>query len=317
MSEVVSSLGLRFAVIGAQRGGSTFSADVLSNCCEIDLPRLELPIFEDPWWSREISASELNRVFSTDGSLVRGLKRPDLLGHPEYAPRLRRAGVRACVVVVRDPVERMVSAAFWYVYVGRIRNPVSMDEYLQSVASRFAAGLELSEFERRLVDYSRYGHHVSAWMAWFGVRLILSSPEAVAADPDEFAGEVLEAAGGTPAHAARQARRMTPPTARTNAGFAGYGRLRVLRSRMRFSRTWDNATEFRLNRDATRIWNHVPNRLAVGAVHGLDRLGSLVVRRQPPAVSPATHEVLREALADDVALFRSLSPRCREVAESW
>lgn len=310
-ADLLRTAGISVAVIGAQRGGSTYAADLLAERGGIDIPRVEIPLVEDPWWSRPIDPVELHKIYppERDGR-PRGLKRPDLLGMPELAPRLDAIGVEHCVVTLRDPVARTISAAHWYAYVGRIQVPDDMDEYLCRLPDRVMCG-EASDHERQLLDYSMYGDLLSRWRAGFGGRLHFVTYDDLAAG----LGDLSRRLGGEPTGAP------VPPTTwgavRRNASLDDVRRLRRCARRLPFAQSWDTLATFRLTRRGDRPWNPLPRRLAVAAVLAADRAVALVQRPAPSARRADTRALLRTYFADDVRRLGAEFPELRATIAEW
>lgn len=108
-----------FYVIGAQKAGSTYLLRCLRDHPQTEMPRKEVSFFEDP----DYDPDRLSKVASLYGTAGRdqrcGLKRPNYLGLPEIPSRLVRHTPNAkLIAVLRDPVDRVISAYYHYVRAG-------------------------------------------------------------------------------------------------------------------------------------------------------------------------------------------------------
>lgn len=106
-----------FAIIGAQKSASSFIHECVSDHPDIYIPNEETPFFQDELYNPN-DLSWLHFRFDnnkSDVAIRRGIKRPDYLAMPECAERISKHIPNAqFIVVLRDPVDRFVSAYFHY-----------------------------------------------------------------------------------------------------------------------------------------------------------------------------------------------------------
>ncbi len=303
MSERYRSLNLEFAVIGAQRGGSTFLASLIDHVPGIDLPYLELPIFEDPFFETA-DLHEISRAFKTDRRALRGIKRPDLLGKPELADRLLHAGVSRFIVSLRNPVDRLVSAVHWYMYVGLIElePPEVILEGLLSTAQQ--GNLEGRYAD--LVNYSLYGQQLDAWSSKVGLEnLFVVTNRAVRQDSHSVQHETLSFLG------LEMPSQYSAPAAKDlvrNANYYGQRRLKILRARLPFAASWDSVDGFALNAKGTAIRTSKTRRSAVLAVHAVDRAASLGSKQSGFSIGPEARLAWAAFFENDIQRVRKLLP---------
>ena len=128
------------------------------------MPKNEQPHLEDGYWSAQ-SAAEFMSIGSCQGDDLRiGVKRPDYLARSEVPPRLRILSPECRIVVVlREPVERAVSAYYHYVRYGLVPDlPLSLGLKLIRLDS-------LGEFYPRsseVLTYGEYGRHLARWRSF-------------------------------------------------------------------------------------------------------------------------------------------------------
>ena len=102
---------LDFFIMGTEKGGSTYLLDCLREHPGIFMPRQELAFFENSFYDPD-DTSEFTRHFSDAGSSMKlGVKRPSMLGHPEFGERLHRHFPESKLIgILRHPIERALSA---------------------------------------------------------------------------------------------------------------------------------------------------------------------------------------------------------------
>ena len=103
-----------FVIFGAQKAGSTFLLEALRAHSDIFMPREELAFFEDSLYDPQ-ELQQFERHFDEAKPNQRtGFKRPNLLGHPESAGRMKHdlGSTLQLIAILRNPVERAVSAYF-------------------------------------------------------------------------------------------------------------------------------------------------------------------------------------------------------------
>ncbi|QFT62747.1 sulfotransferase [Roseivivax sp. THAF30] len=107
-----------FLVIGAQKAASTYLQFCLSDHPDIWMPHGETPYFEDPDY-RTLGPDYLSRQLADRPERILGLKRPQWIGRAEVPARICRDLPKArLIAVLRNPVERAVSAYYHYMRGG-------------------------------------------------------------------------------------------------------------------------------------------------------------------------------------------------------
>ncbi|MCD0450181.1 sulfotransferase domain-containing protein [Actinocorallia sp. API 0066] len=292
-----------FVVIGAQKSASTFLQDQMALHPDVELAEGEVRAFEDPFYDAAAVAA-LPSLFQGSGR-VRGIKRPDYLGRPEVAARLREHLPEArLLVVVREPVARAVSAYYHYVRHGFL--PLLP---LEDAFARLLDGSLDAEYPRapEILSYGRYGHHLARYLEHFPAeRIAVFEQKALTADPAAALRRAFTLVGVDP--------EFTPPPAPrvSNRGVYSPARLRLLRTKNRFMYEYTPELSLRRpRRPSPAGW------LYNASVVGLDRL---VLSRFDPGRAPAPTPELRARLeafyADDRAALLAAAPSLRAEA-AW
>jgi hypothetical protein len=160
-----------FAIIGAQKSGSTLVHEHLASHPGVWMPVGEQPHLEDPHYGQPALAALARDLEAAPAGARVGIKRPDYLARPEVPPRLHDIAPRArLLVALRDPVERAVSAFVHYRHYGLVPD-VRVNDGLRmilrgGVPHAYARASEVLEF-------GRYGVHLRRWTSTFDSRQIL------------------------------------------------------------------------------------------------------------------------------------------------
>lgn len=154
-----------FFLIGAQKSASSFLHECLREHPGIYMPRDETPFFEDPYYDPSCLA-EFEALFDgvNRGKLI-GIKRPDYLARRECPARI--AGLVPAakfLLVLRNPIERAVSAYYWYLKQGYI--PIQpIEQGLDNILN----GNYKSTFPKsqEIIDYGFYYKHIKRYLRYF------------------------------------------------------------------------------------------------------------------------------------------------------
>lgn len=153
-----------FLVIGAEKAGSTYLLNCIREHPHVFMPRSEIPFFED-FFFEEVGVKKFESFF--DDALVGqvvGMKRPNLLGHPECPERIHNILPAAkLIVTLRQPVERFVSAYYHFASFNFI--PI---EPIEVGARKLLRG-EWDSFPRahELLEFGMYGKHLTNYLDYF------------------------------------------------------------------------------------------------------------------------------------------------------
>jgi hypothetical protein len=221
-----------FAIVGAQKSASTFIQDGLSSHQDIYMPKGETRYFEDPeYLGGDIST--LTSLFKGREGKVKGIKRPDYLGRAEVPARMKAVTPDIKIIVVlRNPVERLVSAYYYYIKLGFI--PVlDINEAIPRILKGEAIGTQKA---RDLLEYGRYATHLERYLSCFPKdQLLILMQEDIASSPKASLETSCGFLGVDPG-------KVRAPLRRVNAGVYPLARLRFLTKRNRFLYRYDDET---------------------------------------------------------------------------
>lgn len=154
-----------FAIVGAQKGGTTFLGRCLMPHPEIFLPEQDIDYFErddyDPSDLTEVNEPLRNGMPGTR----RGIKRPDYLSSGHCAERLYQAAPELrLIVVLRDPIKRAVSAYFHFMRDGLLPVVEPNDGFQKLLAGKISA-----KFPRagQILEYGLYHNHLQNYLKFF------------------------------------------------------------------------------------------------------------------------------------------------------
>ena len=260
-----------------------------------------MPIFEDPFFGRaSLDFSEASKAWS-EVPLVRGIKRPNLLGNAATPQRLKSCGIEEIFCSLRDPVDRTISAAYWYMYCGLV--PVGDTNDLLRRALKSAP----NSVESELLSFSMYGRNLEHWSAVFPGRVTVFLDKSVRSEPGLCREVVADRLGVLPDSV------VSPPgsSAVRNENVYDLKRLQFLSNRFRVgaSKTWSLMEMIKLNGQGTRIYQEPWELMISGAVQAVDK--TLLKRVMPgstPTIEPGLIEELRAFFDADLQLLASNFP---------
>lgn len=154
-----------FLIIGAQKAGSTFVHECIREHPDAFMPRNEIAFFEDPdYLDNEIS--QFISIFdAVKNEKAIGIKCPDYLARPECPERIYKHIPNAkLIMVLRNPVDRAISAYYWFMQVGII--PIRpLEQGLKDIIS----GLYDNHYprSREIINYGFYYEHLMRYLHYF------------------------------------------------------------------------------------------------------------------------------------------------------
>ncbi len=150
-----------FLIIGAQKSATTFIHMCLAEHPEIYMPSQEISYFENPYYY-QIPRAQFEKIFiDAYNKKALGIKRPTYLAKPECPKRIKDIIPHAKIIaILRNPIERVVSAYFHYINYGFISlKPIEkgMPELLGGrYRKKYPRAEEIIEFSFYYKNLKRY-----------------------------------------------------------------------------------------------------------------------------------------------------------------
>lgn len=282
--------------MGAQRAGSTFLADVIANHPDVELPSLELPVFEPRFFSER--SLELLGGYFTESAKKRGLKRPDYLGLPGVAENIAKSYPEIkLLAVLRDPIQRFLSAAHWYMFTGAIpvQEPDSLVRQLSELDIKPGLSDRIQENPYlQLLEFGAYARCIRRYLSWVPMeRLLLVFQDFLSPAAREAQFDAIWTFLELPKVESSDVGRV-----RQNGAVYDLRRLRFLSHRPQ-SFNWEDRQEFCVVKNR---WMAKPlHALGSAAFHGIDRVFLKPVWKGPnPTLGSDARSWLSNYYAGDV-----------------
>lgn len=150
---------LDFFVIGTQKGGSTFLLNCLREHPDIYMPATEVAFFEDCFYDPDrMDGFEAWFDSAREGQIL-GVKRPDMLGHPEFPARIHsHYPDLKHIAILRDPIERAVSAYYHYMAARFI----PMEPIEKGMQILLDGGWEDYPRAHQIIEFGLFDKHLAA-----------------------------------------------------------------------------------------------------------------------------------------------------------
>ena len=194
-----------FLIIGAQKSGTTWFGEILHQHPDIFVAPHEIHFFDKDYNFRKGLAWYEAHFRNARRERAVGEKTPDYFwpngrgtdGHQPDVHRLlhRTLPDARLVVILRDPVERAISAARHLVMDGWVSPFLSLDDLLAGPAASIAE-------EHGVIDYGRYARHLDAYFELFRREQVLVCvyEEDVVQDPQQGLRKVCDFLGVDATH---------------------------------------------------------------------------------------------------------------------
>lgn len=291
-----------FVIIGAQKSGSTALMRHLGDHPEVYLPVHETRYLRDPWFQFEPRSVLEDAVATTKpGVLRRGIKCPDLLSEEPAAQRIKDVlGDVPLIAVLREPVQRAISAYFWGMQWGWVPLAEPNVGLMRILNGEYDVDYPRA---REVLIYGLYGEHVERYHHVFGAgRLLVMTDESLRSDTDASLRMAFHHLG------VREDVPLANRERSVNAGVYSMKRLNVLRHRHKYI--------LRAYPGYERYGKYVqpaagfPDRIINRSLSIWDRwmLARLIPNERPPILSRTTRS-LAEFYEEDLEKLGSLLGR--------
>ncbi len=155
-----------FVVIGGQKAGSTFVHAALRAHPEIYMPEGETPLFEEACYSADAAEVLKHDMETAAEGRLWGIKRPGYLAKPGCAERIAQHLPQAKIVlVVRDPVQRALSAYFHYIRYRHIPAKGVNSGMRELLEDRGFAGFPRAQ---EIIEFGMYYKYLQKYITLFG-----------------------------------------------------------------------------------------------------------------------------------------------------
>lgn len=153
-----------FLIIGAQRSATTFVHKCLEDHPNIFMPPKEKAFFENPYYFQK-DFNEFEKLFENVSQEAIGIKRPNYLGKIECPERISQYIPNAkLIVILRNPVERAISAYFHQMKSGFI--PIKpVETGLVNVINRKYD--KLYPRSKEIIEFGFYHQHLMRYLNYF------------------------------------------------------------------------------------------------------------------------------------------------------
>jgi hypothetical protein len=133
------------------------------------------------------------RFFASPDSNVLMDATPDYLYSENALAAAKVLPNARAVIILRDPVERMISAFRFFKQSGRVPADMSLSDYVQFQDQNKVTSKTPVQF--RALDHCRTNFYLQRWQAAFGNRLLVLSFEALKENPSQCIDEVVSFLG--------------------------------------------------------------------------------------------------------------------------
>lgn len=185
---------LDFIIIGAQKAGSTFVHTICNEHPDVWVAKNEVAVFENPDFL-EGGMQDLKKILSKSPDVKsKGIKRPVYLTKPECPGNISGQYPEAkLIMVLRNPVDRFISAYYHYILTGFIP---AVD--INDGAHHLLNGDYDDRFPRskEVVEFGFYGAYITLFLEHFRQdQLLILIYEDIKKDPQKFADQIFEFLG--------------------------------------------------------------------------------------------------------------------------
>lgn len=181
---------------GAQKSCSSSLAASLGAHPRVAMESLECHAFEGLLWRLKVRRLTRKRRAASKAGLMFGFKRPEVFHLANLTERVHSEFPDSWfLVVLRDPLDRMVSALFHYYRHGLLGGPLDFAARLWKLLN--SARSDLTFIERQIVEYSLYAARYGHVAGLYGQRTIVVFQEELLADPSTVLASIQRRLGLT------------------------------------------------------------------------------------------------------------------------
>lgn len=188
-------------IAGQPKAGTTSLFDWLSQHPQIAAGKLkELRFFLDPDYPLNSPARFNGKNLDQYLAFFRNPERPVLLdASPDYigcVTPLRLPSLHPdskAVIIIREPVERMISAYRFFLARGMIPAEMSFDDYVQR--QHLVGVTDTTDVQWRALDHCRTDHYIDKWREAFGENLLVLDFNDLKTDPEGVINKICDLAG--------------------------------------------------------------------------------------------------------------------------
>lgn len=272
-----------FIIIGAQKSASTLLHHCLSEHPDVFIPAKELAFFQNPDYLNN-SLEKFEQLFEPGyGKKALGMRRAEYLYRPECPSRiLQHIPSAKLIVILRDPVERAISAYYHYARSGF--GPIKhVNEGLWEVIN----GRYVEQYPRaaEIIEYGFYHKHLSRYLDYFDrSQILVVLYDDLIKNPDKLLLQTLKFLGISEIHP------FNFLASRPQAGVYSLFRLRLLTLRNPFLYTYSSNRERRFLKEKI-------NPLASLFVKSISLVDNKILSRVVGNTKPVLSQELRTMLA--------------------
>lgn len=280
---------LDFAVIGAQKSGSTYMLRSLRDHADIFMHREEVPYFETGQYDESRFDEFLARWKNAGPNQRLGVKRPNWLCQPQVPGRIAKH-MPACklIAVLRHPIERAISGYFHYMASGFI--PIEdIETGMPALLDRF----DVHDPDRAtdVLNFGLYGAAIERWLAffppqqmhWILFEQLKENPQTTIRQTFAFCGVASEI-------------EISPRQERPMASIYSLNRLRLKRLWIKPNMVCRDGVAHLVEGHRSKLdrWRSICG-------EGLDRVvWSRVFKSQAPKISPSLRQRLQDFYQQDI-----------------
>lgn len=288
-----------FVIIGAQKSASTFVQDCLSEHPEVFLPLGETPFFESPTYEQK-NISELTNLFENRNEICLGIKRPSYLCKPEVPKRIKYHLTNAKIIaVLRNPIERAISAYYHYVKGGWLP-PLHVNDGLYKLISETSFSSQYKRAAAEVIEFGYYYKYLSSYYNYFdNNQILLLLHEDILSNPLNSIQKIYSFLGVSPSYIPNQL------NSRPQKVTYNLTRLQFISLRNHFVSAYDENKTSRLPKQMNLI-----DKIAAKTITIIDRfILSRLLSNQKPEVSLELRKYLYQIYQSDIEALEKLIAR--------